>query len=90
MYNATISIATGFIIGIAYGLSFLTMKARPLYYGTTQSIWQATIPSIARVALFAFILFYVLHIKSLDSILVLVPFLVTFWLTVLASKNYYD
>lgn len=90
MYSAVISLTIGFLIGIAYGLSFLAMKARPLYQGTSQSIWQATFPSIVRIAFFAFILFYVLHIQFLDSILVLVPFLLTFWLIVLTHKNYYD
>ena len=89
-YSAVISLIIGCLIGIVYGLSFLVMKARPLYQGTSQSMWQATIPSMVRIALFAFILFYILHIPFLDSILVLVPFLLTFWLTVLTSKNYYD
>ncbi len=90
-YSAVVSLIIGCLIGMVYGLSFLAMKARPLYQGTSKlSMWQVTIPSVVRIALFAYILFYILHILFLDSILVLVPFLLTFWLTVLTHKNYYD
>jgi hypothetical protein len=81
------SILLGSLIGLIYGLFFLTEKRRAFFTSTHPSILASSkikriLFACARIFLFASILVYVLRSLQIQFILVLIFFFITFWLVI--------
>lgn len=86
------SIIVGAVLGAMYGLSFLQHKRRVLSTYTTKRAsatsyrFLTIIFALFRLGLFATLLIFVLHSKTIQIILTLSCFIIVFWLTILKGK----
>ena len=88
LYIAALSIITGSLIGIAYGLFFVISRRRALSSsGTTKkNVAFYAILSSLRLIILAIIFFYLLRLPSINFIIVLPSFLVMFWIIILTQR----
>ena len=82
-----LSLILGSCAGLIYGLFFFHQRRRVLLSNKQrQPLRTAIAYGIARLITIALLWFIVLHYPTLNPILVLVSFLITFWLVVFLSK----
>ncbi|MEX0939805.1 MAG: hypothetical protein WDZ41_00420 [Candidatus Babeliales bacterium] len=90
LISSLFSIGIGCLLGIIYGFSLIQMKTHFFFKAASPSQISLTIIGMARIIFLACIFGYILRLSSIHSILVIVPFLISYWCTILTRKNYYD
>lgn len=80
IYSIASSIILGTASGYLYATLFLEQKNK-IY--VQDSTIKFSIYSILRIICFAFLFYYLLPFKTINPILVLLFFLITFWLLIL-------
>lgn len=81
LIHTTLSSLAGLVVGLIYGLSFGLIKRKALFIliGFT----------FIRLSFLAY-LFYILQSYSLNLILTLITFLLTFWIIILIKARHYE
>ncbi len=85
-----LSVVIGIIIGIIYGLSFLIQrkKALSIYESIDLKRFYLTtiILNIIRIVCLFLLFYFIFPSKSINFIIVMLSFIVTFWITILKKE----
>ena len=91
MQSIILSIVIGIVSGFIYGLSFFESRMRALSSYQDSNIqnfyFKNSLLSIIRILSLIFIFYYLLPLESINSILVLLFFVLTFWLFILKKEK---
>lgn len=90
IYSFITSTIVAILLGYAYGLSFLLAKKKAFLFhpSTTQKRYIAVslLLTLMRVGTLAVILFYLLRYSTLNVMLILALFSITFWTVIIKKK----
>lgn len=91
-----LSLVVGIAAGIMYGFSLIAQninffpKNNPLFIkGKQKTFISFFLISIVRIFLIGLLLYYILHTQTLNIILVMLAFLITFWFIIIKKKALY-
>ncbi len=92
VYSALVSACIGIFTGLMYGLSFVLQQRRVFRVTASEqpNLLVVSLLSIVRFSILATLWYYLLRWPSIDFILVLMFFLVTFWLIILKKRPTQD
>lgn len=88
--SSLINILFGSSTGLIYGLSFVIHQRRVFGIALSQRIRNSSyLFSLLRTGILFLFGYYLLHLSAIDSILVVVSFVMAFWLVVLNKKAFF-